>query len=98
MTKCRLIVLVVFGFWLLAAPAAFANHGHDRNKGPGFSQGETAIGPDQAAAAVRAQTGGRVLGVRAVRRGERMYYRVKVLKSGYVRIYRVDANSGAVSE
>jgi uncharacterized membrane protein YkoI len=31
-----------------------------------------------------------------VQRGDRLYYRVKVLKSGFVRIYRVDAGSGAV--
>lgn len=97
-TLSRRLALVLLSVGLVAAPTAFASHGHDRSEKPEFSRDEAAIGPDQAAALVRTRTGGRVLGVRAVRRGERLHYRVKVLKSGYVRIYRVDANSGVVTE
>jgi uncharacterized membrane protein YkoI len=96
MTLSRRLALALLGAWLFASPAGFANHGHDKGKVPDNTRGEAALGPDQAAALVRARTGGRVLGVRAVQRGDRLYYRVKVLKSGFVRIYRVDAGSGAV--
>ena len=83
---------------LFASTPLQANHGHENDRGAGFAQGEAALGPDDAAALVRARTGGRVLGVRTIRRGDRLYYRVKVLKSGYVRVYRVDARSGAIAD
>jgi len=97
-TTTRRLAFVLFAAWLFAAPSAFATHGHDKGKESTFSQGEATLGPDEAAALVRAQTGGRVLRVRAMRRGDRLFYRVKVLKSGYVRIYRVDARSGAIAD
>ncbi|MDX1512762.1 MAG: hypothetical protein R3174_03370 [Gammaproteobacteria bacterium] len=94
----RLLALILASAWLSAAPAALASHGHDNGGESEFSRGEASIGPNEAAALVRARTGGRVLGIRAVRRGDRLYYRVKVLTSGYVRIYRVDARTGAVDD
>ena len=54
---------------------------------------------DEAAAAVRAASGGRILDVRLEGRSKRPVYRVKVLlDSGRVRIYRVDASDGRVLE
>ena len=55
------------------------------------------IGPAGAAAAARAATGGRVLGVRAQSAGGRTVYRVKVLlPGGRVRTVTVDGASGRV--
>ena len=47
---------------------------------------------------MRSRTGGKVLSVRTAQRGSSVVYRVKVLKGGYVRIYRVDARSGSILE
>lgn len=96
-TRAPSLALIVFAAMSLSAPALWASH-----DASGSSRQEVAqngnIGPDEAAAIVRARTGGRVLGVRAMRRGDRVVYRVKVLDKGYVRIYRVDGRSGSVSE
>jgi uncharacterized membrane protein YkoI len=63
------------------------------------AQSPPAVSADEAAAAVRAVSGGRILDVRLESRSKRPVYRVKVLlDSGHVRIYRVDASSGRVFE
>ena len=55
------------------------------------------IGPAGAAAAARAATGGKVLGVRAARADGRTVYRVKLLlPGGRVRTVTVDGASGQV--
>ena len=94
----RKFLIVLAAALMFAGSPLHANHGHEDDRGSSFAPGDAALGPDDAAALVRARTGGRVLGVRALRRGDRLYYRVKVLKSGYVRVYRVDARSGAIAE
>ena len=51
---------------------------------------------EQAAARIQRQTGGRILSADAINRKGRVVYRIKVLMpSGHVRIFRVDAESGA---
>lgn len=53
------------------------------------------IGPDQAAAIARAQTGGRVLDVRRLPNGENSAYAVRLLlEPGRVRTVVVDGQSG----
>ncbi len=57
---------------------------------------QRSLSADEAAALVQARTGGRVLSVDTVRRRDRLFYRVKVLTpQGEVRIFMVDAESGA---
>jgi|GEM_PF-1620120 len=57
------------------------------------------IGMGEATEIVRRQTGGRVLNAQDVRQGGRDGYRVKVLiGSSEVRIFFVDARSGAVQQ
>jgi uncharacterized membrane protein YkoI len=52
---------------------------------------------DEAAALVRAASGGRILSVRPDNKARPTVYHVKVLlDGGRVRIYRVDANSGQI--
>jgi uncharacterized membrane protein YkoI len=64
-----------------------------------IAQAPPAVSADEAAAAVRAASGGRILDVRLESRSKRPVYRVKVLlDSGRVRIYRVDASDGRVLE
>ena len=51
---------------------------------------------EQAAARIQRQTGGRILSADVLNRKGRVVYRIKVLMpSGHVRIFRVDAESGA---
>ena len=57
----------------------------------------TAIGPDQAAAIARAQTGGRLLDVQPVPDDERSAYAVRLLlEAGRVRTVVVDGHSGQI--
>ena len=64
-----------------------------------LTQASPAVSADQAAAAVRAASGGRILDVRLDNRSQPPIYRVKVLLDrGRVRIYRVDASTGRVLE
>ena len=64
-----------------------------------LAQAAPAMSAAEAAALVSARTGGRVLDVRAEQRGEQVVYRVKVLlEGGRVRVVRVDAESGRLSE
>ncbi|MDZ7748719.1 MAG: PepSY domain-containing protein [Halofilum sp. (in: g-proteobacteria)] len=84
----------------LGLPVAPALSGH----GPAApllaqsGQREQLISADQAAAAARRATGGRVLRVE-LHRGGRPWYRVKVLVDGErVRSVRVDARSGRVRD
>ena len=90
----RFALTLVLAASFLPAPTAFAAHSP---QGVAREVRLAAdIGPDQAAAIVRDQTGGRVLGVRAVERNGRVIYRVKVLKDGHVRIYHVDGSFGNI--
>lgn len=58
---------------------------------------QQSISAEEAAALVQAQTGGRILAVRPARVQGRAVYRVKVLTpKGEVRIYLVDAATGAM--
>lgn len=58
---------------------------------------QATMSAEEAAALVRARTGGRVLSVDTVHRRDRVFYRVKVLTpEGEVRIFMVDAASGAM--
>lgn len=90
----RLAVILMSVAAMTSVPHAFAGHA-PRNIVP-QSVLAADIGPDQAAAIVRAHTGGRVLGVRAVERNGRVVYQVKVLKNGHVRVYHVDGSSGNI--
>lgn len=64
-----------------------------------LAQAPASVSAAEAAAMVGARTGGRVLDVRSEQGGGRLVYRVKVLlEGGRVRIYRVDAESGRMSE
>ena len=94
----RLALVFCTAVALALAPAVFANHGGRGNSRNELVQGAPEIGPDEAAAIVRSRTSGKVLSVRTAQRGSSVVYRVKVLKGGYVRIYRVDARSGSILE
>ena len=60
-------------------------------------QATAATSADEAAALVRAASGGRILSVRPDNKARPMVYHVKVLlDGGRVRIYLVDANSGQI--
>ncbi len=60
-------------------------------------QATPSVSADQAAALVRAQSGGRILDLRLESRARGPVYRVKVLlDGGRVRVYRVDASSGRI--
>ncbi len=89
-----LVVFLLCALAWLSAPTAFAGHSLEVLTREVNLAAD--IGPDQAAAIVRDRTGGRVLGVRAVKRQGRTVYQVKVLKDGHVRIYNVDASSGNI--
>ena len=61
-----------------------------------FAQAKS-ISADDAAATVRARSGGRILDVRLRSNARRKVWRVKVLlPGGPVRVYRVDARSGRI--
>jgi uncharacterized membrane protein YkoI len=65
---------------------------NDRRSGVRISMGS-------AMEMVQRQTGGRVLNAQEVRQGEREGYRIKVLtRSGEVRVFYVDANTGAMQQ
>lgn len=54
---------------------------------------------DAAVAAVRKQTGGRVVGTETLTQDSITYYRIKVLlRDGRVRVYTVNAQTGVVEE
>lgn len=62
-----------------------------------LAQATPSVSADQAAALVRAQSGGRILGLRLESRAQPPVYRVKVLlDGGRVRVYRVDASTGKI--
>jgi uncharacterized membrane protein YkoI len=62
-----------------------------------LAQAAPTVSADQAAEAVRALSGGRILDVRLQSRSRPPVYRVKVLlDGGRVRVYRVDATTGEV--
>lgn len=62
-----------------------------------LAQAAPSVSADQAAALVRAQSGGRILGLRLESRAQPPVYRVKVLlDGGRVRVYRVDASTGKI--
>jgi uncharacterized membrane protein YkoI len=64
-----------------------------------LAQATPSVSADQAAAAVRAASGGRILDVRLESRSRPPVYHVKVLlDGGRVRVYRVDASNGRVLE
>lgn len=51
---------------------------------------------DQAVNMVERRYGGEVIGARTERNGDRVTHRIKVLKQGKVRTYRVDGTTGAI--
>ncbi len=62
-----------------------------------LAQTTPSVSADEAAALVRAQSGGRILGLRLESRAQPPVYRVKVLlDGGRVRVYRVDASTGKI--
>ncbi len=62
-----------------------------------LAQATPSLSADEAAALVRAKSGGRILGVRRDKNARGLVYRVKVLlDGGRVRVYRVDASSGQI--
>ena len=62
-----------------------------------LAQATPSVSADQAAALVRAKSGGRVLGVRRDNNAQPTVYRVKgLLDGGRVRVYRVDASTGQI--
>ncbi len=75
------VVFLLFVLWFLPLEKGLAQ---------GLSSGE-------AAAIVREETGGRVLGVKSEKRNGSRVYRVKVLlPKGRVRYYEVDRRSGRI--
>jgi len=83
----------MMAMWFMGSAAATAT-----NAGPLVLVQATAVtGADEAAALVRAASGGRILSVRPDNKTRPTVYHVKVLlDGGRVRIYRVDANSGQI--
>ncbi len=62
-----------------------------------LAQATPSVSADEAAALVRATSGGRILDLRLENRARPPVYRVKVLlDGGRVRVYRVDASSGKI--
>ncbi len=62
-----------------------------------LAQATPSVSADEAAALVRAQSGGRILDLRLESRARPPVYRVKVLlDGGRVRVYRVDASTGKI--
>ena len=95
-TVARMLVLLVGMLFAAASIDASAATGGARVR---LAQAQPAVSADQAAAAVRAVSGGRILDVRLDSRSRPPIYRVKVLlEGGRVRVYRVDAASGRVLE
>lgn len=92
----RVLVLLMGVLFTAASIDASAATGRARVR---LAQAQPAVSADQAAAAVRAVSGGRILDVRLDSRSRPPIYRVKVLlEGGRVRVYRVDAASGRVLE
>jgi len=87
--------MLVASLWL-AAPACA---GFSADNGPSLwlAQAAPTMSAEQAAALVRASSGGRILGVRRVNSARGVAYHVKVLlDGGRVRVYVVDAGSGQI--
>lgn len=62
-----------------------------------LAQATPSVSAEEAAALVRAQSGGRILSMRLETRSQLPVYRVKVLlDGGRVRVYRVDASTGRI--
>ncbi len=93
--KALLLILGLAAVLSLGAQSAIAGH---RSAGSADRfVAQRSLSAEDAAALVQARTGGRVLSVDTVRRGNRVFYRVKVLTSqGEVRIFMVDAETGAL--
>ena len=84
---------------VLAAAAAFDASARAASESLLLAQAAPSVSADQAAALVRAKSGGRILRVDLEGRTGGAVYRVKVLlEGGRVRIYRVDAGNGRVLE
>ena len=84
---------------VMAAVAAADAHAGKASRRPLLAQSPPAVSADQAAATVRAASGGRILDVRLDSRSQPPIYRVKVLlEGGRVRVYRVDASNGRILE
>ena len=84
---------------------AFADHGSSLQSPGSYLLAENAprggarISMGGAMEMVQRQTGGRVLNAQEAQQGGRPGYRIKVLtRSGEVRVFFVDANSGAISQ
>ena len=92
-------ILCIFAMMgaLLMASAAGAREQRPTIDVAGFQVAKRGgLSLEQAAARVQRQTGGRILSADALNRKGRVVYRIKVLMpSGHVRIFRVDAESGA---
>jgi len=87
--------MLMASLWL-AAPACTA---FTADNGPSLwlVQAAPSMSAEEAAALVRASSGGRILGVRRVNSASGLAYHVKVLlDGGRVRVYVVDAGSGQI--
>lgn len=92
-TAIAAMVLITLGGIVAPAPSDARGHHGDLQRVQSVS-----ISPDEAAAIVRARTGGRVLSV-DLRSNGRSWYRVKVLVSGErVRTLAVDADTGRLRD
>lgn len=94
--RFRAIVLAALCSLVLAGPASAARPGAIGNL-PWLAQASAGVSADEAAALVRSASGGRILGVRRITTPQGPAYRVRVLlDGGRVRVYLVDAGSGAI--
>ena len=97
---CGLLLVLSLSFY---ASIAWAGHKGDDTRRTGTRTlaptvlAQKSISAEEAAALVQAQTGGRILAVKLTRVQGRAVYRIKVLTpDGEVRIYYVDAATGAM--
>lgn len=94
--------LLVLCLSLYASTARASHHNGDTHRAGARTLAPTllaqkSISAEEAAALVQAQTGGRILAVTPARVQGRAVYRIKVLTpKGEVRIYYVDAATGAM--
>jgi hypothetical protein len=89
------VIMLIAGLWL-SAPVCAARPATSA-VGARLAQAQPGMSADEAAALVRATSGGRILGVRAANGARGPVFHVKVLlDGGRVRVYVVDAVSGSI--
>ena len=95
--RAEVICTLLIG--VLAAAPAFDARARPAAEPLELAQATPSVSADQAAAQVRAKSGGRILSVALEDHAGGQVYRVKVLlEGGRVRVYRVDAGDGRVLE